>query len=103
MITLDTKNRMIGVHKVFQGALNFSVVMPREILARCLLDNAAAFLIFHNHPSGDSAPSPEDNACTTRIAKAAKIMGIKLIDHLVVGFDDYFSYADSGMLATMAA
>ena len=99
MITLDSKNRTIGYHTVSIGSLSTSVVHPRECLKAALLDSAAAVIFLHNHPSGDPAPSREDRECTNRLAQAAKILGIRVLDHIIFGETDYFSFADAGLLA----
>lgn len=99
MITLDSKNRTIGYHTVSIGSLSTSVVHPRECLKAALLDSAAAVIFLHNHPSGDPAPSREDRECTSRLAAAAKILGIRVLDHVVFGETEYFSFADAGILA----
>ena len=98
MITLDSKNRAIGYHRISIGSLSTSVVHPRECLKAALLDNSAAVIFLHNHPSGDPAPSREDRDCTNRLVEASKILGIRVLDHIVFGASDYFSFADAGLL-----
>ncbi len=85
MITLDSKNRAIGYHTISIGSLSTSIVHPRECLKAALLDSAAAVIFLHNHPSGDPAPSREDRECTNRLAAAAKILGIRVLDHIIFG------------------
>ena len=98
MITLDSKNRTIGYHTISIGSLSTSVVHPRECLKAALLDSAAAVIFMHNHPSGDPAPSREDRECTNRLVSAAQILGIRVLDHIIFGETDYYSFADAGML-----
>jgi len=98
MITLDSRNRTIGYHTISIGSLSSSVVHPREVLKPALLESAAAVIFLHNHPSGDPAPSREDQECTSRLTAAAKILGIRVLDHVVFGESDYFSFADAGLL-----
>jgi DNA repair protein RadC len=98
MITLDSKNRTIGYHTISIGSLSTSVVHPRECLKAALLDSAAAVIFIHNHPSGDPAPSREDRECTNRLVEASKILGIRVLDHIIIGETDYFSFADAGLL-----
>lgn len=98
VITVDNKNRMIGLHRVSVGTLSTTIVQPREVYKSALLHNAAAVLLLHNHPSGDPAPSAEDRQCTARLLKAGAILGIKVLDHIVLGESDYFSFADAGLL-----
>ncbi len=85
LITLDSKNRTIGYHTISIGSLSTSVVHPREVWKSALLDSAAAVVFMHNHPSGDPAPSREDRDCTNRLVEASKILGIRVLDHIVFG------------------
>jgi DNA repair protein RadC len=94
-LMLDTKNSLIGVSLVSQGSLSSAVVHPREVLKAAILLSAAAIVVLHNHPSGDPVPSSEDRECTNRLAEACKVVGIKLLDHVIVGEADYFSFADT--------
>jgi DNA repair protein RadC len=98
LITLDSKNRTIGYHTISVGSLATSVVHPRECLKAALLDSAAAVVFIHNHPSGDPAPSREDRECTSRLVEASKILGIRVLDHIIFGLTDYYSFADAGLL-----
>jgi DNA repair protein RadC len=98
LITLDSKNRTIGYHTVSVGSLSTSVVHPREVWKPAILDNSAAVIFLHNHPSGDPAPSREDRECTNRLVEASKILGIRVLDHIIFGATDYFSFADAGTL-----
>lgn len=103
MITLDSKNRTIGYHTISMGSLSSSIVHPREVFKPAILENSAAVIFLHNHPSGDPAPSREDRECTSRLTAAAKILGIRVLDHVVFGESDYFSFADAGLLADNTA
>jgi DNA repair protein RadC len=98
VVTLDTKNRIIGLNTVSIGSLSASVVHPREVFKFAILQSAAAVLLIHNHPSGDPSPSREDRECTTRLNRAGQILGIRVLDHIVIGQSDYFSFADSGLI-----
>ena len=82
---LDTRNRLIGEREVFRGTLNRAAVEPRPLLKQALLCDAAGIVVFHTHPSGDPSPSVEDLAFTKRLAEAAEIVGLQLVDHLVIG------------------
>lgn len=82
---LDTRHRLIREEEVFRGTLGRAAVEPRPILKRGLLLGAAAFLLFHTHPSGDPSPSAEDLAFTRRLRDAGELVGISLLDHLVLG------------------
>jgi DNA repair protein RadC len=96
-LTLDTRNRIIGLHEISRGNLNTSVIHPREIFQRAILNNANSIILFHNHPSGDCEPSADDIQTTKLLAKAGKLMGIPVLDHLVIG-DSYCSMSDKNMM-----
>jgi len=95
---LDTKNQPISVNLVSIGTLNSSIVHPREIFKVAILSNASSIIIFHNHPSGDPSPSNEDINVTERINECGKILGIDLIDHIIIGFDGFYSLKEKGVL-----
>lgn len=97
MITLDTKNKITGVFEVSRGTVNASMVHPREVFKRALAVNATSIIIAHNHPSGDTKPSKEDEIITNRLKDAGDIIGIKVLDHIIVG-DNYMSFRESGLL-----
>jgi DNA repair protein RadC len=99
-LNLNSKNQLIREVLISVGSLSTSVVHPREVFSPAIRDSSAAILFLHNHPSGDPAPSREDRECTSRLCQAGKILGIRVLDHLVLGFDDYFSFADAGVLPT---
>ena len=82
---LDTRNRLLAERELYRGTLNRAAVEPRQILKEGLLHGAAGCLLFHTHPSGDPSPSAEDLAFTRRIAEAGEVVGIRLVDHLVLG------------------
>jgi DNA repair protein RadC len=96
---LNSKNQLIREVLVSIGSLSTSVVHPREVFAPAVRDSTAALIFLHNHPSGDPAPSREDHDCTQRLLHAGRILGIRILDHIVVGFDDYYSFADAGQLS----
>lgn len=98
LLTLDIKNKITGLFTVSHGSLNASIVHPREIFKRALLQNAASIIIAHNHPSGDPAPSKEDINITLRIKEAGKIIGIELLDHLIMGDGNYVSLKERGTI-----
>jgi DNA repair protein RadC len=82
---LDSRGRLLGEREIYRGTLDRAAVEPREILKECLLRGAAAVVIFHNHPSGDPAASLEDIAFTENLAVAARVVGVRLADHLILG------------------
>jgi DNA repair protein RadC len=96
-LSLDMKNRIIGMHEIAKGSLNQSVVHPREVFKTLLVMNAGMVIFMHNHPSGDPTPSREDKECTNRLVKAGELLGVRVLDHIVFG-EEYFSFADAGML-----
>jgi len=95
---LNSKNQLIREVLVSIGSLSTSVVHPREVYAAAVRDSTAALIFLHNHPSGDPEPSKEDHDCTRRLLSAGKILGIRVLDHIVFGHNDYFSFADAGLL-----
>lgn len=98
ILILDTANKIVAVHEISRGTLNASMVHPREVFKPAVLHNAAAIICFHNHPSGDPKPSKEDIETTNRLVEAGKIMGIKVLDHIVVGDDKYTSLKEMGVI-----
>ena len=96
---LDSKNRLIGVNLVSVGSLNCSIVVPDMVFRAAIIANSPAILCVHNHPSSDPAPSREDRDCTARLVKAGAILGIRVLDHIVCGLNEYFSFADAGILS----
>ena len=82
---LDAKNRLLGEREIFRGTLERSIADPREILKECLLRGASGVVLFHTHPSGDPSPSGEDLLFTQRMEQAANLVGVRLVDHLVLG------------------
>ena len=82
---LDTRNRQLGERELYRGALNRATVEPRRVLREGLLLGAAGCIVFHTHPSGDPSPSAEDLAFTRKLAEAGDAVGIRLVDHLVLG------------------
>lgn len=85
LFCLDSKNNVVAAHVVAQGSLNKAVIHPREVYKRALLSNAANIIICHNHPSGDCAPSKEDEYITQRLKEVGELIGIELLDHLIIG------------------
>ena len=98
VVLLNNKNRKIREVKISEGSLTASLVHPREVYNPVIRESAAAVIFVHNHPSGDPAPSPEDMEITRRLKEVGEVMGIRVLDHVVVGHDRYFSFSDKGML-----
>lgn len=82
---LDVRNRLLGEAELFRGTLSRAAVEPRAVLKRALLSSAAGILLFHTHPSGDPSPSAEDLSFTRRMAEAGELLGVRLLDHLILG------------------
>jgi DNA repair protein RadC len=101
VIYLDAKNRILKTETLFVGTLTASSVYPREVVSASLLNRAAALIFAHNHPSGDPQPSSEDIAVTRELIFACKVMGITVHEHIVIGDNRYFSFADHGYIAQM--
>jgi DNA repair protein RadC len=94
MFCLDTKNRITGAFIVSQGTINNSVVHPREVYKRALLQNSAKIILCHNHPSGVPEPSKEDIDVTEHLVEAGNILGIKVLDHVIVGYRGITSFKE---------
>lgn len=95
-IALDNKHRIVGVELVATGSLTCTIVHPREVFKALVLTSAAAAIFIHNHPSGDPTPSREDIDITRRLRDVGELMGIRILDHLVIGHDRYVSMVDDG-------
>jgi DNA repair protein RadC len=98
VLALDGKNRLLGVETISLGTLTASLVHPREVMKSLILANAAAFALTHNHPSGDPTPSAEDIAITQRLKEVGDLFGMRLLDHVILGYGRYSSMADDGVL-----
>ena len=97
--TLDTKNKVTGIFEVSRGTLNASIVHPRDVFQRAILQNANSIILMHNHPSGDPAPSQEDINTTNRLQEAGEIIGIKVLDHIIVGDENnYISFKERHLM-----
>lgn len=100
-IFLDSKNRVLAMDTLFEGTLTASGVYPREVIRAALQHHAAALIFAHNHPSGEPRPSAEDVAVTRQLVFAGRVMGITVHEHLIIGENRYYSFADQGHLARM--
>jgi len=97
-LLLDAKNRLIKEVQISEGSLSASIVHPREVFAPVLRESAAAVLFVHNHPSGDPTPSREDIEITERLKQVGDLMGVRVLDHIIIGNGEYVSLADRGLL-----
>jgi DNA repair protein RadC len=95
---LDSQNRVVEIEDLFEGTLNASAVYPREIVQSAVRHHAAALIFVHNHPAGNPQPSDNDKQITQDLVLAGNIMQIKVLDHIVIGENRYFSFADAGLI-----
>lgn len=93
---LDTKCHIMGAFEVSHGTVNQSLISAREIFQKLLLLNAVSFIVVHNHPSGDPTPSREDDAVTKTLRNAGNLLGVSLVDHIVIGTGNYYSFNQEG-------
>lgn len=102
LANLNTKNQIINMSVISQGLINQSLLHPREIFNKAILSNASGVMLFHNHPSGDITPSKQDKEITEKIAFSGELLGIKLLDHIIVGAGNfaYFSFAKENLIDT---
>ncbi|KKN09786.1 hypothetical protein LCGC14_1042940 [marine sediment metagenome] len=99
VLHLDARNQIIGCVRQSEGGWSGAVVKPREVFAAALLNGAQAIVIAHNHPSGDPTPSHQDRQLTNQLCEAGKLLGVKLLDHIVLGTPGgYLSFRESGLL-----
>ncbi|USK71252.1 JAB domain-containing protein [Peribacillus asahii] len=95
---LDTKNQPTAINVCHMGSLNASIVHPREVLKVAILSNSASIIVAHNHPSNDPTPSREDIEVTRRLTEAGKIVGIDILDHIIMGTDNFISLKEKGYI-----
>ena len=96
MFVLNSKNRIMSFVEISVGSLNVSVVHPRDAFRAAVIQGANAVIFAHNHPSGDTTPSREDSDCTNRLVEAGNILGIRVLDSIIVGDENFYSFADAG-------
>ncbi len=94
VLSLDIKCRLIAEEVIFKGTVDKSMIHPREIFNRAIRHNANSIIIVHNHPSGDPTPSKDDIHATEEMIKASRILGIKLLDHVIIGKQGYYSFSE---------
>jgi DNA repair protein RadC len=98
VLTLNQKNQLIKMHLISKGTVNEASVHPRDVFRVAILDNSAGIILSHNHPSGDANPSSSDFAYTKRLKECAEILGIRIIDHIIIGDGEFYSFNDKGTL-----
>jgi DNA repair protein RadC len=101
VIFLNAKNRVLDTQILFEGTLTASAVYPREVVRAALGHHAASLIFVHNHPSGDPSPSRADMNITRRLIFACRVMDLTVHEHLIVGRDGYYSFAEQGHIARM--
>jgi len=97
VLVLDTKNRVISKDQLYKGSLNSSTVRIGEVFRAAIQRNAASVIVVHNHPSGDPTPSPEDISLTRALIQAGKLLDIELLDHVIIGGNQYVSLKDKNL------
>ena len=95
---LDSNKRVIKEKLLFIGTVDYSMVHPRDIFKEAYAANATAFICVHNHPMGDALPSEEDIGVTNRLSQIGVLMGIKLVDHVIIGHNKYYSFLENGKI-----
>ena len=98
VILLDSQNGVLGYHELFRGTLNQAAVYPREVVKLALTEGAAAVILTHNHPSGLPEASQADQALTTVIKDALRLIDVRVLDHIIVAADTTMSFAERGLL-----
>jgi DNA repair protein RadC len=99
VVMLDQKNCHLADEQISIGSLTETLVHPREVFVQAIALRAAAVALIHNHPSGDPAPSPADKALTKRLDSVAKLVGIRLLDHVIIGDGRFVSFVESGLMS----
>ena len=97
-VLLDVRNRYIRTELVSVGSLDATIAHPREVFNPALHDHAPSIIIVHNHPSGDPTPSGEDISLTRRLREAGNVLGIKLLDHIIIAGENFYSFRSQGLL-----
>ena len=95
---LNNKLHIIKDIVISEGSVDTSIVHPREVMIPAIKESATKIVLIHNHPSGDPSPSQADIEITHRVSKAGEIIGIKLLDHIIIGGTEFYSFADEGMI-----
>jgi len=98
IVLLNSANKVLGVHNLSEGGINGVIADVRQIMQIAILTNATGIIISHNHPSGNTTPSTQDERITNAVKDACDIMNIRLFDHLIVTTENYFSFADEGLI-----
>lgn len=97
IVLLNTKNRIIDIVNISVGSLNSSIVHPREVFIEAIKRSCASLILVHNHPSGETQPSKEDIEITKRLVEAGQLIGIKILDHIIIGDGKYLSFKEENL------
>lgn len=98
VVLLDTKNQIIVTEEISVGTLNASIVHPRDVFRAAIKRNANSIILIHNHPSGDPTPSREDINISHRLLEAGNLIGIKVLDHIIIGDNKYVSFKEKNLI-----
>ena len=98
LILLNSRNRVIAISTISIGTLTTSLVHPREVFKEAIMHSAASVVLAHNHPSGDPDPSEDDLKITKKLVESGKILGIEVIDHIIIGKIDHYSFREKGLI-----
>ncbi len=98
VLLLDRRNRVVGQRTIYQGNAFSAIVRPAEVLRPAVVEGVPHLIVAHNHPSADPSPSPQDIQVTKELVQAAELLGLKLLDHVVIGGDEAVSLKDHGVL-----
>lgn len=96
VMCLNTKNKVVAVHRAHVGSLNASLVRPADVFKAAILNNSASIVVCHQHPSNDPSPSREDISVTGRLVEAGKMIDIEVLDHLIIGSNKFISLKEQG-------
>ncbi|MBX3042576.1 MAG: DNA repair protein RadC [Candidatus Kapabacteria bacterium] len=98
ILLLNSSNQIIKEAIITEGILNQTLVHPREVFRPAIIESAASIVLIHNHPSGNPEPSVEDKRITDRLVETGNVIGIKVLDHLIFGSNDYYSFKNAGLI-----
>ena len=98
MLALNNKGKSIGLFFISKGTVNMTCLNPREVFMRALLVGASLIVLCHNHPSGDPKPSRQDMEVTKKVKEVGELLGIPLVDHIIIGGSDYYSFMEKGLI-----
>jgi DNA repair protein RadC len=98
LILLNSRNKIIGIPTISIGTLTTSLVHPREVFKEALVHSAASVVLAHNHPSGDPDPSEDDLKITKKLVESGKLLGIEVIDHIIIGKSNFYSFREKGLI-----